>query len=109
MDAVARLTNTPSLITIPKHTIEGSRGSSLYSVLSSPPSGLLLTPTFGSNPGEDGYGAGSDRRIYERRQRITKRWVYFPENRNEYRTLEGQTPWRCAYCKFISLYLFHFL
>ena len=60
MDAVAGLsTNTASLTTFPAHAIEGSHGSSPGSILSSAPSGLL-TPTVGSNPGEDRYSAGSD-------------------------------------------------
>ena len=64
IDAVAGLTTNTSLTTISAHAIEGSRGSSPGSALSSAPSGLL-TPTVGSNPGEAGYGDGSERRIYE--------------------------------------------
>lgn len=106
IDGVAGLsTHTASLTTYPVHAIEGSRGSSPGSVLSSAPSGLL-TPTVGSNPGEDGYSAGTDRRIYERRRGIRKSWVHFPENGNEYTTVDGKTRWRCAHCKFIAFYLF---
>ena len=101
IDAVAGLTGAgASVTTIVGHAIENSQGSSPGSVLSSAPSGLL-TPTVGSNPGEDGYGAGSERRIYERRRRIRKSWVYFPENGNEYTTIDGKTRWRCARCKLI--------
>lgn len=105
MDAVAKLsTNTPSLTTFPAHAIEGSRRSSPGSVLSSAPS-RLLTPSVGSNPGENGYSAETERIIYERRRRIQKSWVYFPENGYEYTTLDGKTRWRCAHCKFIASYL----
>jgi len=100
IDAIAGLTTTASLTTIAAHAVESSRGSSPGSALSSAPSGLL-TPTVGSNPGEDGYGARSARRIYERRRRIRKSWVYFPENGNEYTTIDGKTRWRCARCKLI--------
>jgi len=100
IDAVAGLTTTASLITIAAHAVESSRGSSPGSTLSSAPSGLL-TGTVGSNPGEDGYGAGSARRIYERRRRIWRSWVYFSENGNEYTTIDGKTRWRCGRCKLI--------
>ena len=86
---------------ISSHNIEASRGSSPGSVLSSAPSGLL-TPTVGSNPREYGYTVASGSRIYERRKRIRKSWVYFPENGSEYTTVDGKTRWRCAQCKFHS-------
>ena len=54
IDAVAGLTNTATLTTISAHNVEGSGGSSPGSALSSAPS-ELLTPTIGSNPGEDGW------------------------------------------------------
>ena len=95
--AVAGLTNSASLPTITSHNIDGSRDSSPGSALSSAPSGLL-TPTLGSNPGEDGYSAGLETRIYQRRKRIRKSWVYFPENGAEYTTIDGKTRWRCARC-----------
>lgn len=101
IDAVTGLTNPPGLPIISSHNIEASRGSTPGSVLSSAPSGLL-TPTVGSNPAEDGYTAASGSRIYERRKRIRKSWVYFPENGSEYTTVDGKTRWRCARCKFHS-------
>ena len=67
------------------------------SALSPAPSGLL-TPTLGSNTA-DGSSSGGDRRIYERRRKIRKSWVYFPENGGEYLTPEGRTRWRCARCR----------
>jgi len=67
IDAVAGLTNPAGLSGISSVNIEASHGSSLGSVLSSAPSGLL-TPTVGSNTGEDGYTVGSGGRIYERRK-----------------------------------------
>jgi len=97
IDAVAGLSNPAGLSIISSDNMDPSRGSSLGSVLSSAPSGLL-TPTVGSNPGEDGYTMGSDTRIYERRKRNRKRWVYFPENGSEYTTGGGKTRWRCARC-----------
>jgi len=101
IDTVSGLTNPAGLSTISSHNIEASRGSSPGSVLSSAPSGLL-TPTVGSNLGEDGYTVGSGGRIYERRKRIRKSWVYFPENGSEYTTVDGKTRWRCARCKSLS-------
>lgn len=98
IDAVAGLTNPVTLPSISSVNIEASRGSSPGSILSSAPSGLL-TPTVGSNPGEDGYTVGSGGRIYERRKRIRQSWVYFPENGSEYTTVDGKTRWRCARCK----------
>ena len=68
------------------------------SALSTAPSGLL-TPTLGSNT-VDGSSSGGDRKIYERRRKIRKSWVYFPENGGEYLTPEGRTRWRCARCKY---------
>ena len=99
IDAVAELTNPAPLSSISSVNLEASRGSSPGSVLSSAPSGLL-TPTVGSNPEEDGYSVGSGGRIYERRKRIRKSWVYFPENGSEYTTVDGKMRWRCARCKF---------
>ena len=101
IDTVTGLTNPAGLSTISSHNMEASRGSSPGSVLSSAPSGLL-TPMVGSNPGEDGYTVGSGGRIYERRKRMGKSWVYFPENGSEYTTVDGKTRWRCARCKFLS-------
>lgn len=70
------------------------------SVLSSTPSGLL-TPTLASasNSGEGGGANWSDRRIFEKKKTVQKRWVYFPENRTEYTTIDGKTRWRCALYK----------
>ena len=73
-------------------------GSLSACALSTAPSGLL-TPTLGSNTA-DGSSSGGDRRIYERRKKIRKSWVYFPENGGEYLTPEGHTRWRCARCKY---------
>ena len=100
MTTVSGLTNSASLTISTVHSIEGSRGISPGSALSSAPSGLL-TPTVGSNQGEDGYGVGSERRIYERRRPICKSWVYFPENGSEYTTIDGKARWRCACCKLL--------
>ena len=68
------------------------------SALSSAPSGLL-TPTLGSNTA-DGSSSGGDRRIYERRRKVRKSWVYHPENGGEYATPDGRTRWWCARCRF---------
>jgi len=92
IDTVSGLTNSASLTISAVHHIECSRGSSPGSALSSAPSGLL-TPTVGSNQGEDGYAVGSERRIYKRRRRIRKSWVYFPDNGSEYTTIDGKTHW----------------
>ena len=99
IDTVGELTNPAPLASLSSVNLEASRGSSPGSVLSSAPSGLL-TPTVGSNPGEDGYSVGSGGRIYERRKRIRKSWIYFPENGSEYTTVDGKTRWRYARCKF---------
>ena len=68
------------------------------SALSTAPSGLL-TPTLGSNTA-DGSSSGGDRRIYKRRRKVRKSWVYHPENGGEYATPDGRTRWRCARCRF---------
>ena len=59
------------------------------SAWSTAPSGLL-TLTLGSNPA-DGSSLGSDWRIYERRRKVRKSWVYHPENGGEYGTQDGRT------------------
>ena len=81
-------------------TAEGSDNdeSPSVSALSTAPSGLL-TPTLGSNPA-DGSSSGGDRRIYERRRKVRKSWVYHPENGGEYATPDGRTRWWCARCRF---------
>ncbi|KAG0128257.1 hypothetical protein HOY82DRAFT_612099 [Tuber indicum] len=71
-------------------------GSPSISTLSTAPSGLL-TPTLGSNTA-DGSSSGADRRIYERRRKVWKSWVYHPENGGEYATPDGRTRWLCARC-----------
>ena len=68
------------------------------SALSTAPSGLL-TPTLGSNTA-DGSSSGGDRRIYERRRKVRKSWVYHPENGGEYAIPDGRTRWRCSRCRF---------
>ena len=70
------------------------------SALSTPPSGLL-TPTLGSNTA-DGSSSGRNRRIYERRRKVRKSWVYHPENGGEYATPDGRTRWWCARCRLPS-------
>lgn len=62
--------------------------SQIASALSAAPSGLL-TPTLGSNT-DDGSSSGGDKRIYERRRKVRKSWVYHPENGGEYATLDGR-------------------
>jgi len=77
----------------------GSCGTSPGSALSSAPSGLL-TPTIGSTASEVAYSTQAERRIYERRGKIRKSWVYFSESGSEYTTPDGKTRWRCAQCRF---------
>ena len=103
IDPVTGLTNAEFLNTISLDDSPGgntcSRGTSPGSGLSSAPSGLL-TPTIGSTTGEMAYSTRSERRIYERRRKMRKSWVFFPENGSEYTTADGKTRWRCARCMF---------
>ena len=81
----------------------GHNSSPTTSILSSAPSGLL-TPTMasGSNSGEAS-GNWTHRRIYERKRRIWKSWVYLPENGSEYTGIDGKTRWRCSRCMLLDI------
>ena len=81
----------------PIESIEESLGhnsSPTTSILSSAPSGLLTPPmasASGSHSGEACGGNWADRRIYERKKRVRRSWVYFPENGSEYTGIDGKT------------------
>ncbi|KAG0135402.1 hypothetical protein HOY82DRAFT_600867 [Tuber indicum] len=62
-------------------------GTPSVSTLNSAPS-RLLTPTLGSNTA-NGSNSGGERRIYERRRKVRKSWVYHPENGVENVTSDG--------------------
>jgi len=81
----------------------GQNSSPATSILSSAPSGLL-TPTMASdsNSGAAGGGNWADRRIFERKKRVRKSWVYFPENGSEYMGVDGKTHWRCSRCMLLD-------
>ena len=93
----------------PIESIEESLGhnsSPTTSILSSAPSGLLtpmMASASGSHSGEAGGGNWADRRIYERKKRVRKSWVYFPENGCEYTGIDGKTRWRCSRCMLLEL------
>jgi len=95
---IQAIENQPS-IPLTQHHSDDARTPSL-SPLSTALSGLL-TPTLGSNPAE-GSSSGGDRRIYERRRKVCKSWVYYRENGGEYATPDGLTRWRCARCRLPS-------
>jgi len=96
IDPITRLTNVEFLNAISVDDSPGrntgSRGTSPGSALSSAPSGIL-TPTIGSTIGEleTGYSTRSERRIHERRRKMRKSCVYFPENGSEYTTSDRKT------------------
>jgi len=103
VDPITGLTNAefvnPILVDDSPGGNSGSRGTSPGSALSIAPSGLL-TPTIGSTTGEAVYSIRSERRIYERRRKMRKSWLFFPENGSEYTTSDGKTRWRCTRCEF---------
>ena len=109
MDSISDFTNTALLHTIPIHSSpggnSGSHCTSPSSALSSAPSGLL-TPTIGTTTGDGEYATRSERGIYEKRRKVRKSWVYFPENGSEYTTADGKIRWRCARCKYILFFSF---
>ena len=84
----------------------GHNSSPTTSILSSAPSGLLtltMASATGSHSGEAGGGNWADWRIYERKKRVRKSWVYFPENGSEYTRIDGKTCWRCSRCMLLEL------
>ena len=95
---IQEIDNQVSIPLTAEHSEDGRSPST--SALSTAPSGLL-TPTLGSNT-VDGSSSGGGGRIYERRRKVRKSWVYHPENGGEYFTPDGRTRWRCARCMFLS-------
>jgi len=82
----------------------GHNSSPTTSILSSAPSGLLtLTMASGSNSVEASGGNWADRRIYERKKRVWKSWVYFPGNGTEYTGIDGKTRWRYSRCMLLDI------
>ena len=63
----------------------------------------MMARASGSHSGEAGGGNWADWRIYERKTRVRKSWVYFPENGSEYTGIDGKTRWRCSRCKLLEL------
>ena len=95
---IQEIDNQVSVPLTAEHSEDGRSPST--SALSTAPSGLL-TPTLGSNT-EDGSSSGGGGRIYERRRKVQKSWVYHSDNGGEYFTSDGRTRWRCARCMFLS-------
>ncbi|PUU78315.1 hypothetical protein B9Z19DRAFT_1065152 [Tuber borchii] len=97
IESITGIADPEYLPTIPTYEMSNSHASSPGSDLSSTPSGLM-TPTIRSSHGEESSVITVEKQIYQRKRKMRKSWVFFPENRSEYTASDGKTRWCCAWC-----------